>query len=298
MKDFDNFYKKLKINEAENAKNIETKTKKKALIVTIIIFIIGIILSIWSSNPLFIIPTLIICFLAYLKMMKSKKRENYYKERIINSIVNNYPEYSLKYVVHGRMSEMLYDEGNFEDYDKYSSEDLIVGTMENKYNLTIAEVKTEKVEYDSEGNTNWITCFIGIIGVVQLDKTIPGNIKIEKNSTFSFENKKVELDSSEFEKYFDVISDNKMLTMQLLTADTMENLVELIQRDVFKLNGRFPEIKIKENKIYVRISTLNLFEANLAKNMLDYKNVKEQYELLDSTLSILKDITTKLEENI
>lgn len=298
MKNFDEFYRKLQISETENAKNIEAKTKKKALIISIIILIIGIIFAIWSSNLLFIIPTLTVCFLVYLRIMKTKERKKYFKNRIINSIVNDFPEYSLKYVSYGRMNEMLYDEGEFEEYDKYSSEDLIVGIMENKYNLTIAEVVTEKKYTDSYGNTNWHVRFIGIVGVVELDKIIPANIKIEKNANFSFLNEKVELDSSEFEKYFDVLSDNKMLTMQILTADTMENLVEVIRKDIFRFQERFPEIKIKGNKVYVRIPTLDLFESKLTKEILDYKNIKEQYELLESTLSILKCIITKLDENI
>ena len=62
-----------------------------------------------------------------------------------------------------------------------------------------------------------------------------------------FKNLKVELDSQEFEKNFNVYCTDKIIALQLLTADIMQLLINF----KYEMNMNY-EITIKNSNIYIR----------------------------------------------
>ena len=54
------------------------------------------------------------------------------------------------------------------------------------------------------------------------------------------------MDSQEFEKYFDVYGDNKIVVMQLLTSDVMNTMMDFIKQSRIKY-----EITIKSDEMYI-----------------------------------------------
>ena len=63
------------------------------------------------------------------------------------------------------------------------------------------------------------------------------------------------MDSKEFEKYFDVYSNSDIITMEILTHDIMEELVQFYDKYKIKF-----EIVIKNYNIYIRFDTGAVFE--------------------------------------
>ena len=55
------------------------------------------------------------------------------------------------------------------------------------------------------------------------------------------------MDSKEFEKYFDIYSENKIVAMQILTSDIMESLIEFYNK--YQLEY---EIVFRNNTIYLK----------------------------------------------
>ena len=108
---------------------------------------------------------------------------------------------------------------------------------------------------------------------------------------FPFEKMNIKLDSSEFEKFFDVYSSNEIITMQILTADVMELLIDLQK----KLNNYF-EITIKNNHIYIRLNIGNVFDMNLGeKYALDKDDLFEKYKNMEYFFNTTNQIKEMIE---
>lgn len=276
----------------KNALPLE-EMRKKARNINILSFCIciplGIILMFVFNHSLFFILGIVI----YIGIISFSKNNNnykkYFKENVIRSFVKEYSE-KLNYNPYGKIFPATYDEGEFEYYDSFKSEDLITGTLLNDYKIEMAEVHTERRDTDSDGNTSYTTVFHGLFGKIIFDKTIDVNMKIRRNAISLFNKKnKLEMDSGEFEKKFDVFTTNKIITMQLLTADIMQMLLDFKEK-----NKVTPEITLKQNYLYIRFSTGDMFEASLLKNSLDYEKLKKYYDTINFTL----DITEKFLKNI
>ena len=94
------------------------------------------------------------------------------------------------------------------------------------------------------------------------------------------------MDSSEFEKAFNVYASDKIIGMQILTADIMDDILE------FKNKAKFNfDIYINEDKIYFRFGCGHLFEPYFKKkNILDSISLKSYYDVLCFTHEITNKI--------
>ena len=151
----------------------------------------------------------------------------------------------------------------------------------------------EETYKDSDGNTRTrtVTVFSGMFGKIYIGKSINNELRITENSIMRTK-QKVNMDSQEFEKYFDVYSTNNIVTMQLLTHDVMSLLVDF--RKIFK----FPfEVVIKNNMLYVRLHVGAMFEGNINKNeIVDKKIVERYFNILDFINVLTKEIIKVVEE--
>lgn len=133
--------------------------------------------------------------------------------------------------------------------------------------------------------------FNGIFAYINCNKNINSEIFITSNFSLKEKNK-LELDDYIFEKIFDVRSTNELLTMQILTHEVMETLVDLYK----KFDLRF-SINIKNDKIYFEISCTQLFKHSTfykylnKQTFFDCYNVLELFKELSTTMySIIQDI--------
>lgn len=159
----------------------------------------------------------------------TREDNNFFKENIIDNLLKNFFN-DVDYILQKQMPELMYREGKYDgDYNRYYSDDYMEARIDNKYAIKMAEIKTEDVETetDSEGNTTTTTrtVFSGLFAKINIGKSIENELRIKQNGTL-FKKNKLEMDSQEFEKYFDVISTNQIVGMQLLTHDIMDLLTE------------------------------------------------------------------------
>lgn len=177
-----------------------------------------------------------------------------------------------------------------DNYDRYSSEDLVV--TNNGMNLVFSEVHTEIESKDEDGHSTYSTSFLGIAGHCNLTKSINTNLYITHNNIFAKAIKKnVRVDMPEFEKTFDVFSDNKITAMGLLTADVMTELL-----DMKKVLGDMFEIAIEGDKIYFRLHTGNSFEMSVFKDSMSVDQLKKYYDLLEYVDKITKLLNKHVSE--
>ena len=217
-----------------------------------------------------------------------------FKEKVIGPFIKNIDK-NLQYKPNEGISSVIYRMGEFEGYDNYYTEDLIIGKLDEKYNFQMAEVKTEEESTDSDGDTHTSIVFYGLFGNIECAKNIGTKFKVRSDKGIfgkMFKGKtKVEMDSQEFEKYFDVYGDNKIIVMQILTSEVMSTMIDFIQQSKIKY-----ELTINKDQIYIRFHTGGVFEPSLFKNSLDYSMLKKYYDIIDFVFKVTREINSVVEK--
>lgn len=296
MRNFNDIYEKI---YKESYKIIEEKRraeKMRKFIVFMLIIGIGIMVSnIVPENGWF---AMFLSILAAVIYIVSPSKNTYYniayKQLVINNFIEEYDS-NLKYIYNKGISSDIYSMGEFTKFDKYSSEDYIVGVLSNGKTLQISDVITEVRHRDDEGHTYYVANFCGLFAKVDLDKTINSTTRIRKNELKIFDtNNSLEMDSGEFERIFDVYSEEKVETMQILTLDIMQHIIDFV-----KETKLIPEFTIKENNIYIRFKNgnINTFEADPFKNPLDYETLKKYFDIINFIETITDEISKNIEES-
>lgn len=292
MKNFNNIYEVIYKQFNNKLEHIRKEIIKEYLITIIVVFLITIMLSnIFNIGILVFLGIGIVVFkLAFSK--KAKLYRTIFKEGIIKTLVKEYDEH-LDFQSERGISRAIYSKGEFERFDIFSSEDLITGKLEGKYKINMAEVHTQDKQTDSDGDTHYVTLFHGLFAEIEMEKTVFAKLKLRKNELKIFgENRgRIELDSGEFERIYDVYSTDKIIAMQLLTSDIMQMFIDF--KEEYKIT---PEITLKENKLYIRFYTGNMFEAIIMKKALDYTTLLKYYDTIKFTLNITKQFIKNIEE--
>lgn len=99
------------------------------------------------------------------------------------------------------------------------------------------------------------------------------------------------MDHTEFESYFNVYSDNSIITMQILTSDIMEILI-----DFRKKQGIYFDVVIKDSTIYIRFWTQPMFEPKVAKKSLDKQLLAKEFYVLKFIIEVSKKINKVVQE--
>ena len=315
MKQFEDLYSTIQENDEiklawEEARAEQKKVNKISITISITTTTVLIILMIILLNKsrefgrMMIVPPFIfgiffiniIIFIVSLFFRKKQRKYNtLFKGTIIKKIIENFYN-DVEYYPQKQMPKRIYDEENYEYYNRYYSDDYIEARINNKYEIGMAEVKTvhETTRTDSEGrrHTTRTTKFHGIFEKIVIDKSINSELKIKRNGNLAFSNNRLEMDSSEFEKYFDVSATNKIIGMQLLTADVMEELIDFENKTNIKY-----DIVINNNNIYLRFHCGSMFEPHaLKKGILDKKQIEKYFYMLNFTYNLSDKIIKLIHE--
>ena len=189
--------------------------------------------------------------------------------------------------MNGLTSE-VYEEGEFEKYDKYNSEDLIRGKMNNGCLFEMSEVLTEKKDISDNANNKYTTVFNGLLAKVETQNPFNSCLYLRKDikdqnflvrlfsGKYSFDELRIELDPKEFEKMFDIYTSNQEVVTKLFTTEIKQMLMNF-QKD---MEMEF-EITIKNNFMYIRFWCGKMFEvAKLSKYSLDRDTLFKYYNML------------------
>lgn len=215
-----------------------------------------------------------------------------YKERIILPIIKNvFPE--VVYSPGLGMKKGSYVRGQWERFDKYESEDRIVANTNfrnvkgNNLKLIIAEVHTQSLRTDKNGHVSYFTVFHGLAGNIYLSKPIGCYIKVVKDmlDLMSVPKDKIKMDMTEFEKIFDVKTNDKIKANQVLTSDVMIEMIELVN-----ISGLKFEIYINNDIMHVRFHTGSIFEPNKFGKSMQLEKLKTYFDIVTS----VKKLTEKL----
>ena len=270
----------------EYANGLEVKRRKLivCMILLIVIAIASFILIIYLSKDIvttrnnakkfsfILIPLALFYVYFYKKNYKEYIKE--YKDTFIKNFINNINS-KLNYDKNG--GQDLYNyylDGEYEDkkFNDFCTDDYISCYNEDGTSIDICDVALKNK--DEKGN--YInTVYEGLFSVSFFNISIPNEVRIKKNQVKT-KNNRVEMDSKEFEKYFDVYSDSNILAMEILTHDIMQEIIDFY--NLYKIDF---EMLLKRNKMYIRFNTGSMFEPNILKKSSNIKSLWVFYNVIN-----------------
>lgn len=323
---FEKIYKELVEKNEKTIEEFRNKTLKKkksinkiilisCLIYIIIIYIInknyaGKTDFIFSLCKFFTICVTGILFLLIMALiLKSnsyfKEYADKYKDIVIKDFIRLFNN-NLDYDKNLYLNEDIYTEAEFEKkYSRYFSHNLLTGNINNKYNVSISYIvtdrKTEHYEY--------YDIFRGLFAKIQMPIVYNSVLYLRRNKSErnlidkismsiaygkrNFEKLRIKLNSVEFEKKFDFYASNKEKAMKFLDKDMVNKLIEIHNK--YKHDYEFT---IKNNCIYIRFwKVYQLFEPLSAKiYSLDKKDIYTRYETLNYIFFLTDMLVKKINE--
>lgn len=295
MEDFNKIYQEVYEKNYVILKKKRDDIIKRVVVILLISLVIGIVFSYNSqSNGAPIILSinigLILSFFLTIKLRETYRK--IFKENIIGTFVKTYSD-TLNYDYNGGVSPLIYSNAEFEKFDKFYSEDYIYGTLNGNCKISMAEVKTQEfINLGGEDNTTKRTIFEGIFVQVKLNKINKDVIKLRTNANKVLYNKqKVEMDSGNFEKIYDIYSNDKIGVMQLFTAEIMDMFIDFKQK-----NKIIPELTLKDNNMYIRFRTGKVFESRILKKAVYYNTLEKYYNIIRFILEITQKMFKNIEE--
>ena len=291
MKNFDEIYQQI---YTESGQELKKENMRKNSFLILILIALGIITIMYFNFFTLFIFIIVLIVLAVKMSKQYGAYKKVYKEKVISRFVKEYSE-QLDYIPQRGISSREYQQAGFDGYyDRYHSEDLIKGQILENCNITMSEVHTEREETttDSDGNTTttYVTIFHGLFAKITLDKSFHLDFKIIRNSLFKGK-KRLEMDSGEFEKIYDVITEDKIATLRVVTSEVMQMLIDF--KNKYKV---VPEIVLYGNNIYIRFEIGSVFEPNLIRSDMDYDKLKKNYDTINFTINLTKDMSKHMIE--
>lgn len=295
---FEEIYNKIYFENNEKLKN----ANKKGNIVIISVLIICIVINLlifFNQNTKFITMgtiALSFCIILIFIIIKKAQYSKVYKDYVITSLVKAYNK-KLYYDRQIGITQMEYKMSHFDNFfDRYFSEDRIYGTLKSGANVQIAEVATfiKEITQNSDNTTQQTEkeTYRGMFGIVRLEKNICTSIYVSADSMFNrFSKSRVELDSSEFEKYFDCSAEDRIIAMRIFTSDLIEKYIDIRKNFNYDL-----QLKIEEDKIYFRYKCGKMFEPPTFSSGLDKDIIKKYYDLIVLPLEIIEQTVKNINE--
>lgn len=296
MDNFEDIYEKI----VKKPKAILEKKRIKFLIMISFYFLIAMMMfwlmynilkyspNIYNSYEIFIIFVLLVGS-GFIKLYKSsyKKYSIYYKNYVIDEFVKLI-DTNFSYYPENGMGSGLYNKGDYAVYARdVISDDMIEGKIDDCY-IMFSDVQAYRVKYNGSRETKELA-FSGYVAYVEIKNKFEDSVTITNQNIFFRDiekRNKIKLDSSEFEKNFDVYGNNSVLAYRFLTSDIMELILNFKKT----LNVRF-EIKILKNRMLIRFFTNEVFEAKVLKSSINKKALRRDYELLNFVLKLTKKMT-------
>ena len=276
-------------NLIDNNKSLKTTDKIRAFILILLLICVVIIIIVFLNkiNPIFIIILTVILSIIYIVINAKYTKD--FKISIVSEALKHY-DANLSYNPSLGIPRNDYIYADFENFDRYASEDLISGNILN-CPFIMSDVKTEIVEKDNEGRTNYITVFSGVVAKINLNKNINSFIYIINNSLRLFDGKyKINIDNESFTQRYDTYSDNEVLTMRILTPNVTTSILDMENKTGIKF-----EIKISNDIIFFRFYTNDLFYAGQSTQK-SAENLVYSIELIDDMKNIIASILEVLQD--
>ncbi|WP_146027215.1 DUF3137 domain-containing protein [Bowmanella denitrificans] len=226
-----------------------------------------------------------------------------YKTQVVGKLLSTFNR-SFKYSPSGEISSVKYKESGLyrRAYDRYQGEDHVTGKL-GKTQLEFSELHTQykTTTTDSKGRTRttWHTIFKGLFFVADANKHFKGKTYILPDSTglfsalgkslgnlFGTRDDRVALEDPEFERYFEVYSNDQVEARYLISPALMRRLLAFR----YEADARVA-LSFVGGQLYIAIPTRKAyFEPKLFKPSVNMDVIEEIYQDLEFITGIVEDL--------
>lgn len=256
------------------------------------------------------IISVLVLIIRYLRVKAGKNKEKQYRKSYISEFNETFiklinPNYS--YNGEKGILEKNYKLVDLFPYEDYRARGLISGNLSNGYNFKAGQVTTWSSREVNDKRIKFVK-FDGIFYEIDLPFSINSKLYLRSDKNLDDANfikklfnadgqltrLKVKMDSEEFENVFDVYAENRVLAMQIFTADVM---VELMR--IYSITSNKFEITIDKNKLYIKFDTGAIFKApgDLNIEVLNKDILHKYFKRFESTLKISEKFIEIIQEN-
>ncbi len=152
-----------------------------------------------------------------------------------------------------------YKDAGFQLYDVFKSEDYMEGSFFNtSYRMSEVHTFLNKKGF-------LVPKFQGLVAMIPLDMPDDFFLSIGDSELHLFKNILIVTGNSRFDKKYDILSNNEDLTLQFLTDDVIEKILDFSHKTKIKF-----EIKLCNQYLYIRFFTGDLFEMPHSLFFLSY----------------------------
>ena len=233
---------------------------------------------------------MVILIITLIVIQLTTGKSNLIFDKILPDIIEKHYK-DFKYDHSKGIDKLTYREARFEGFDRYRSDDLILGKVCG-YDFCMSEVHTERRHTDKDGHTHYTTIFHGAFSKVTLNKDLGCFITIVNNRIKLFsKDYYITIDNEAFEKNYDVFTDDKIKVMRLLTPDVTTKMI-----DLYNETGIYCEVKIMNNLLYIRLYTGALFNLSFSNAEKEALMVGKSLAVIDSVFKIMENFIKEVEE--
>ncbi|MBF0206584.1 MAG: DUF3137 domain-containing protein [Oligoflexia bacterium] len=253
--------------------------------------------------PLFFASLAITVLLLLYYYFLRKSFRSAYKKSVVEKIVKMIdPE--IIYLPDRNMASSHFTASSlFDDVNSYYGDDYVEGTYKGvKYSFS--EIHAHRITTDSEGHKHVHHVFDGLFLVSSHSRTNKSTTLIIPEESVFFlsailrkiipsaktsRNGKdvVRLENPNFEKIFEVYSDDQVSARMLLTPVLMEKLIAYRRK-----YGHNIYLSFKDSTFYLAVSfeDKEIFEPSIFGDIVSFNNVREIFDLLTITISIIDSL--------
>lgn len=290
------------------------KTNVRNTLLVLLFLIIGIFIEL---AVILMGIVVVFCLISYANILEARKQYiKSYKKNIIEGFIKVVDERLNYYSEEVRKADVLFPsyEHEVNQYEKTNRQqikenltksqeyinlvelndmlelirydDYISGIIGEDIKIDMANIMAEyKVMYSATRNF-----FYGILSVTKIDKNIKDSIFIKKKQILASK-EKLQMDSYEFEKMFDVYSKDRNLATRILTSEIMQTIVDFSKKNNIEL-----EIYIKDNNIYLLFNVGQMFEPKVYANTIKKKDLYKYYKILLFVVEMTSKINKEIRE--
>lgn len=287
---FEQIYNKIYASCKASLQDVKNKNNKCMLVLILIMIVVNFVVYIHPTykTGIGLSISISVCIFMIIAISANANYRRLYKQYVIQGIIKGYNE---KYYYDAKLGVMKteYLLSDFDrSFDEFYSEDRVYGKLENGENFQMSEVVTHVVERtrDDDGNVreDRTETFRGLYGIIRLQRNTLSEIHIKSNSNFrKYSKDRVEMESSEFEKYYDCMTVDKISTMRVFTSDLIEKYLEIT-----KYYNNVIEVKISQDRIFFRFKTNQLFEPPMFTSGLSKELLKSYFRVIYYPIEIMK----------
>ena len=291
---------KRKFNDIYNELVAETKDffvelRKKQVrnfgVAAILAIILSMIIIIFNKQDFILFIPLAVAIVFLGVFMGNYYYRKQYKEIIVGKLIKKYnPEFTYTQDGGPIVNSDYIQAGFDKNWDSIEKNDGVYGTLEDGSRFRMAQITTYKnVEYLDDAGRRQIKKeqnYKGSFCVITLNKVIKNQIEIMGNTRrLKYAKDKIEVDSENFEKEFDMIAKDRVQALRIFTPDVIETVVSLRER--IKVPFR---VRIEGEKIYIKIDNGDIFEPISYKAELSASAILEYYNTIDIPVTLATTI--------